>query len=64
MSFHPPSNIGKDVRGPVSKKCMHKISRERDHSEWRGLGVDGCLETFQKFIRLGSVIGPLDWYDY
>ena len=64
MSFHPPSNIGKDVRGPDSKKCMHKISRERDHSEWRGVGVDGCLEPFQKFIRLGSVIGPLDWYDY
>ena len=30
------SNICKEVRGPDSMKCMHMISRDRDHSEgWR-----------------------------
>ena len=32
-------------------KCMHMMSRNRDHSEGRGLGVNGGLEPFRKFIR-------------
>ena len=46
------SNICKEVRGPDSIKCMHMISRDRDHSEGRGLGVSGPLEPFWKFISL------------
>ena len=29
-------------------KCMYMISRDRDHSEGRGVGVIGRLEPFPK----------------
>ena len=45
-------------------KCMHLISRDRGHSEGRGVGVNGRLEAFQKFICFGSLTPPLNWYDY
>ena len=48
------TNIGKEVRGPDSMKCMHMISRDRDHYEGRRLGVNGRLEPSRKFIRFGS----------
>ena len=35
-------------------KCMHMISTDRDHSQGRGLEVNGRLELFRKFIRLGG----------
>ena len=41
-------------------KCMQMISRERDHSERRGVGVNGRLEPFQKFIRFGTMTRPLE----
>ena len=34
------------------------ISRERDHSEERALGVKGRLELSRKFIRFGDAIRP------
>ena len=40
-------------------KCMHMIYRDRDHSEGRGVGVNGRLEPFRKIIRFGSVTRPL-----
>ena len=47
-----------------SMKCMHMISRDRDPSEGRGVGVNSHLERFQKFIHFGTLERPLDWYDY
>ena len=41
-------------------KWMHLISTNRDHSEGRAVGVNGCLEPFQKFIRFGTLTRPLD----
>ena len=41
-------------------KCVHMISRDRDHSEGRGLGVNGRLEPFKKFIRFGTLTTPLE----
>ena len=38
---------------------MHMIYRDRDHSEGRGVGVNGRLEPFRKIIRFGSVTRPL-----
>ena len=45
-------------------KCMYMISRDRDHSEGQGVGVNCRLEPFQKFIHFGTLTRPLDWYDY
>ena len=45
-------------------KCMHIISRDRDHSEGRREGANGRLEPLRKFIRLVTLTRPLDWYDY
>ena len=41
-------------------------SRDRDHSERRGVGVNGRLEPFQKFVGhgFGTLTRPLDCYDY
>ena len=48
--------ICKEVWGPDSKKYMHMISRDRDHTEGWGVGVNfGTLEPFRKFIQFGSV---------
>ena len=52
------------IWGPDSMKCMHMISRDRDHSEERGVGVNGRLEPFRKFIRFGTLTRPLEWYNY
>ena len=38
------------------------ISRDRDHSEGRGVGVNGLLEPFRKCIRFGTLTRPLDCY--
>ena len=40
------------------------ISSDRDHSEGQGMGVNGHLEPFQKFITFGTLTRPIDWYDY
>ena len=56
--------IYKKVRGPDSMKCMHMISRDGDHSEGWGVGVNCCLEPFRKFISFGTLARPKDWYDY
>ena len=45
-------------------KCMHSISRDGDHSEGWGLGVNCRLEPILEFIRFGTLTRPLDWYDY
>ena len=45
-------------------KWMHMIFRDKDHTEGQGVGVNGRLEPFQKFIRFGTLTRPLDWYDY
>ena len=37
---------------------MHMISRDRDHSEGRWMGVNCCLEQFRKFIEFGIAIRP------
>ena len=50
--------------GSDNMKCMHMISRYRDHSEGRGVGVNVRLDPFRKFIRFGTQNRPLDWYDY
>ena len=50
------------TQGPVSIKCMHMISRDRDHSEGRGVGVNGRLKPLRKLIRFGTLTSPLDWY--
>ena len=34
------------------------ISRDRDHSEGRGVGVNCCLVPFRKFIRFGGQRDP------
>ena len=46
-------HICKEVWWPDS---MHMISRDRDHSEGWGVGVNCSLGPFRKFIRFGSVI--------
>ena len=35
-------------------------SRDRDHSERRGVGVNGRLEPFRKFIGFGTLTRPLE----
>ena len=40
--------------------ALHMISRGRDHSERWGVGVNGRLEPFQKFIRFGAMTRPLE----
>ena len=44
--------------------ALHMISRDRDHSEGRGVGVNGRLEHFRKFIHFGTLTRPLDWYGH
>ena len=51
-------HICEKVWWPDSMKCMHMISRDRDHSEGWGVGVNCCLEPFRKFIRFGCVTHP------
>ena len=41
-------------------KWMHMISIDRDHSEGRAVGVNGCLEPFQKFISFGTLTRSVD----
>ena len=53
-------HICKEVWWPDSMKCMHMISRDRDHSEGWGVGVNCRLEPFWKFIRFGNVTRPLE----
>ena len=43
--------------------CVDMIFRDRDRSEGRGLGVNGYLEPFRKFISFGTLTRPIDWYD-
>ena len=57
-------HICKDVWGPDSMTCKYMISRDRDHSEAWGVGVNCRLELLRKFIQFGSVTCPLSWYDY
>ena len=45
-------------------KCMHMISRNREHSEGQGVGVNCRLESFRKFICFGTMTRPLAGYDY
>ena len=45
----------KQVWEPDSMKCMHMISRDRNHSEGQGVGVNCRLEPFQKFICFGTL---------
>ena len=40
-------------------KCMNMISSDRDHSEGQGMGVNGHLEPFRKFISFGTLTRPL-----
>ena len=47
----------KKVRGPDSMKCIHMISRDRDHSKSGG-GGQVLLEPFRKFIWFGTAILP------
>ena len=54
---------GQEDRGPDSMKCMHMISRDRDHPERRGVGVNGLLGHFRKSIRFDTLARPLDWND-
>ena len=58
------SNICKEVRGPDSMKRLHMISRDGDHSEGWGLGVNCRLEPILEFIRFGTLTCPLDCCDY
>ena len=39
------------------------ISRDRNHSEGLGWGVNGCLEPFRKIIRCGTLTLPLEKFD-
>ena len=57
------SNICKEVRGPDSVKSMHMISRDRNR-ECQGVGVNGHLGPFRKFISFSTFTRPMDWYDY
>ena len=50
-----------DSTEPNSMKCMHMISRDGDHSEGRGVGVNGRLQHFRKFLHFGTLTRPLDW---
>ena len=47
-------------------KCMHMISRGRDHSEGSGVGVGGQLPfgTFPEVHPFWYPDPSLDWYDY
>ena len=37
-------------------KRMHMISRDKDNSKGQGVGVNGRLEPFRKFIRFGTAL--------
>ena len=47
---------GTRARQIVWNASTHMISRDRDHSEGRGVGVNRRLEPFRKFIRLQKAL--------